>query len=96
MDRLKAQCEESLSNNLDIENAIDILILADLHSATQLKTSAIEFINTHTNDIMETAAWKNMISQNPNLVAEIFKAYVNQQTPSFGPIRKRFKGNISN
>jgi speckle-type POZ protein len=91
LDRLKAHCEESLSNNLDIENAIDTLILADLHSASQLKSSTIEFINAHANEIMETSAWKNMVSRNPNLIAEIFKAYVNQQIPSFSPIRKRLK-----
>ena len=45
LDRLKALCEEALCNNLDVENVSDTLILADLHSATQLKTTAIDFIN---------------------------------------------------
>ena len=38
-------CEESLCNNLSVENAADTLILADLHSAEQLKAISIEFIN---------------------------------------------------
>ena len=46
LDRLKALCEEALCNNLDIDNVADTLILADLHSAVQLKYQAIEFINT--------------------------------------------------
>jgi speckle-type POZ protein len=39
-------CEEALCTNLSIDNAAEILILADLHSADQLKAQAIDFINT--------------------------------------------------
>lgn len=45
LDRLKALCEEALCNNLDVDNAADTLILADVHSASQLKNQTIEFIN---------------------------------------------------
>lgn len=38
-------CEEALCNSLSVENVADILILADLHSAEQLKAQAIDFIN---------------------------------------------------
>lgn len=38
-------CEEALCSNLSVENVADILILADLHSAEQLKAQAIDFIN---------------------------------------------------
>jgi speckle-type POZ protein len=47
LERLKALCEEALCNNLDIENVADTLILADLHSAVQLKQQAIDFINKY-------------------------------------------------
>jgi speckle-type POZ protein len=46
LERLKVLCEESLSNSLDIDNVCETLILADLHTALQLKAQAIEFINT--------------------------------------------------
>lgn len=46
LERLKVMCEEALCTNLSIENAAEILILADLHSADQLKAQAIDFINT--------------------------------------------------
>lgn len=39
-------CEESLCSNLSVETAADVLILADMHSAHQLKANAIDFINT--------------------------------------------------
>ena len=41
--------------------------------------------------MIETQGWKNMISLHPHLVAETFKALVNQQSPTLGPARKRFK-----
>ena len=40
------QCEEALCNNLDVDNVCDTLILADLHSAWQLKAQSIDFINS--------------------------------------------------
>ena len=45
--RLKTMCEESLCNSLSVENAAETLILADLHSAEQLKAISIEFINRY-------------------------------------------------
>lgn len=47
LERLKVQCEEMLCTTIDRENVADTLILADLHSATQLRQQAIDFINTH-------------------------------------------------
>lgn len=39
-------CEEALCLSLSVETAADTLILADLHSADQLKAQTIDFINT--------------------------------------------------
>lgn len=47
LERLKVQCEETLCSTIDKDNVADILILADLHSATQLRQQCIDFINTH-------------------------------------------------
>lgn len=38
-------CEDALCTNLSVKNAAETLILADLHSAEQLKTQAVDFIN---------------------------------------------------
>lgn len=46
LERLKVMCEEALCSNLSVESAADVLILADMHSAQQLKAHAIDFINT--------------------------------------------------
>jgi len=92
LDRLKVMCEEALCNSLSVENVSEVLILADLHSAEQLKAQAIEFINNrHATDVMETPGWKQMVSSNPHLVAEAFKALATQQIPPMGPPRKKLK-----
>lgn len=39
-------CEEALCSNLAVDTAADVLILADMHSANQLKAHAIDYINT--------------------------------------------------
>lgn len=46
LEKLKVMCEEALCLNLSVETAADTLILADLHSADQLKAQTIEYINT--------------------------------------------------
>jgi len=45
LERLKVMCEESLCGNLSIDNVCEVLVLADLHSAEQLKTHALDFVN---------------------------------------------------
>lgn len=92
LERLKVMCEEALCNGLTVENVSEVLILADLHSAEQLKAQAIDFINTrHVTDVMETPGWKQMVNSNPHLIAEAFKALATQQIPPMGPPRKKLK-----
>jgi len=40
-------CEEALCSNLTVDNVCDVLILADMHSATQLKAQALDYINRY-------------------------------------------------
>jgi speckle-type POZ protein len=51
LERLKVMCEEALCSNLSIETAAEVLILADMHSANQLKAHAIDFINTYVSSL---------------------------------------------
>jgi len=93
LERLKVMCEEALCQGLSVENAADVLILADLHSADQLKAQAIDFINAHATDVMETCGWKAMVNSHPHLVAEQYRVLATQQVPPIGPPRKRIKQN---
>ncbi|KAK1336210.1 hypothetical protein QTO34_004014 [Cnephaeus nilssonii] len=60
LERLKVMCEEALSSHLSVENAAEMLTFADFHSADQLKTQAVDFINSHAEDVMETSGWQAM------------------------------------
>ena len=87
-------CEEALCSSLTVENVAEVLILADLHSACQLKTQAIDFINSHATEVMDTTGWKQMVLTQPSLVADAFRALATQQVvtlsitllPAFGEI----------
>lgn len=46
LDRLKLICEEALYKTLSADSVAEILALADLYNASQLKNQAIEFIST--------------------------------------------------
>ncbi|RXN12777.1 speckle-type POZ -like isoform X2 [Labeo rohita] len=91
LERLKVMCEDALCTSLSVENAAEILILADLHSADQLKTQAVDFINYHASDVMETSGWKSMVASHPHLVAEAYRSLASAQCPFLGPPRKRLK-----
>lgn len=90
LDRLKLICEEALYKTLSADSVAEILALADLYSAAQLKNQAIEFISTHATEVIETDGWNRMVRENPHLVAEVFKALAHQ-IPGVGPIRKKLK-----
>ncbi|CAF1549568.1 unnamed protein product, partial [Rotaria magnacalcarata] len=56
------------------DNVADILILADLHSAAQLRQQSIDFINTHPQDVLETIGFQLMIRTHPHLLADAYRA----------------------
>ncbi|XP_011863894.1 PREDICTED: speckle-type POZ protein A-like [Vollenhovia emeryi] len=71
--RLKALCEEVLYNTLTCENVADILILADLYCSDQLKSKALDFMNSCV-DVVHTEGFKSMINSHPHLFVEVFQA----------------------
>ena len=49
---LKRQCEENLCRTLTIDNCLDLLILADLHSTNILKPHVIKFVVENSREIV--------------------------------------------
>uniref|UniRef100_A0A8C2MKJ6 SPOP n=1 Tax=Cricetulus griseus TaxID=10029 RepID=A0A8C2MKJ6_CRIGR len=68
LERLKVLCEDVLRMDLSVENAAHTLFLADLHSAGQLKTKALDFITAHASEVSETSSWKKMVGSHPHLL----------------------------
>ena len=63
---LKSICETEIGSELNIESVCDVLILADMHSANNLKDTAIEFIKDNSYEVIKTNGWKRLQS-NTNL-----------------------------
>ncbi|KOB75502.1 Roadkill [Operophtera brumata] len=60
---LKSICEEVLHKRLTVENAIDTLLLAELHSANSLRQSTLEYIkNGRAVLVSKTESWANIQS----------------------------------
>merc|ERR1719347_1344589 len=71
---LKAQCELSLSQNIKIENVLDLLLLADLHRATTLKKKIFKYIVDNGREIMAQVDWRDKLELYPNIMADMLEA----------------------
>ena len=60
LDLLKWKCEDFLLQNLTIENGSELLMLADVHDAVNLKESAVEFIRKFPAEVKKTDGWKDL------------------------------------
>ena len=73
MDNLKSYCSRRISSTLDIDSAVEFLLLADLHQATYLKDKCIDFIVRRSDQVLATNGWQKLIkSGNSELLAELF------------------------
>ena len=70
---------------------MDILILADIHKATDLKSQAIQFLLKHREEVFATSDWKIKLKQHPTLVTEVLESTV--EVKECPPPRKRKRGN---
>ena len=68
LERLKVMCEEALCTGLTIDNVSDVLILADLHSAEQLKAQVqreITVLSSQEHSWQESTLAGNWVHQQP-------------------------------
>ncbi|XP_038196012.1 speckle-type POZ protein-like [Arvicola amphibius] len=91
LERLKVMCERALCMDLSVENAAHTLFLADLHSAVQLKTEALDFITAHASEVSETSSWKSLVDSSPHLLAELYGSLASAHGPCLEPPLKRLK-----
>ncbi|XP_057317899.1 speckle-type POZ protein B-like [Microplitis mediator] len=71
--KLKSLCEESLSKSASIDNAIKLMILADLHNANQLFERVLELIIKNIEDVIETPEYKILETSQPLLLSKLIK-----------------------
>jgi len=71
--RLKAMCENKLLESICCENAAFILLQADQHDASVLKSKALKYIVAHFETISKTEGFEEMARTNVELVFEILR-----------------------
>ncbi|XP_065205301.1 speckle-type POZ protein B-like isoform X12 [Planococcus citri] len=72
--RLKIMCAKKLIEGLSVENATNVLILADMHHHEDLNRKTIKFIVANFAQVLNTVGWRNIILSNPQLVTEVCQA----------------------
>merc|ERR1711978_309987 len=78
MGYLKRQCEENLCRTLTIDNCLDLLILADLHSTNILKPHVIKFVVENSREIVTQDKWKEKLVRYPDIFADVFTELASQ------------------
>lgn len=73
VDDLKTTCEENVSKNMTVNDAAEILVLADLLSLKNLKKRAIDFIIFNKSKVIETDAYREMVKTHFYLIEEMFR-----------------------
>ncbi|XP_065215176.1 speckle-type POZ protein-like [Planococcus citri] len=71
LDRLKMICADALLQKLSVENATDLLILANDFDIKELKSEVIRFIAEKYGQISNEEAWRQAIRDNPHLIIQI-------------------------
>uniref|UniRef100_A0A0N5C047 Speckle-type POZ protein-like (inferred by orthology to a human protein) n=1 Tax=Strongyloides papillosus TaxID=174720 RepID=A0A0N5C047_STREA len=75
--RLKAISEQSLCNNLAIENVCERFALSEKYSIESLKKCCIELILENVRWLTKTKEWKQFVLVHPSLVESLFLKAIN-------------------
>ncbi len=73
MDALKDICEDYLVSVLAADTVAGLLLLADLHTAADLRLKCINFIVRQPEAVMATEGWKKIRFVRPELGMELFQ-----------------------
>jgi len=87
---LKEFCERQLARNLDFDNLMETLIIADRHNCKLLKEKAMNVLSVHSYQLLDVPDWKLQLSSNPGLIAEVLEKLITSSPPVK---RRRFSYN---
>ena len=88
LDLLKTECEVSLARNVTLANCGELLILAHLHSANNLKKIFLDFVRCHSSEVAVTSNWQKLLTfAHPQLLRDISMAMMTtSQVPTAPPL----------
>jgi len=94
---LKTACEVSLAKSITLSNCLELVVLADTHSATSLKTSSLSFIVSNLKKIVSLSSWQLQLESHPHIMAQIIQsmATMPQTTHTRGPPSKKRKKELT-
>ncbi|CAL1293286.1 unnamed protein product [Larinioides sclopetarius] len=72
---LKQKCASFLKHNLQTSNCCDLLLLADMHNDSDLKTFVLDHIIIQNQQIFLSPEWEIFIKDHINLAAEAYSMY---------------------
>ena len=70
---LKKLCEESLCVNIKVGNVLDMMELADLHTASNLRATALKLIGENAKEVASQQEWRERM---PDVMADIIDAMI--------------------
>ena len=78
LEGLKIKCEEALIKALTSQTVVDILLMADMHNAQELRKSCMLFIAKNIIDVMKSSAWteEKLKNTNRDLLMEVLEHIV--------------------
>lgn len=92
LQELKSACEALLGQSTNLDNCVDHIVLADTHSAVDLKRSSLTYIVSNLNKIVKMPNWQTQLSDHPQIMAQIIQSVANQSSgcsTSCPPSKKR-------
>ncbi|XP_065209115.1 speckle-type POZ protein B-like [Planococcus citri] len=78
LDELKNMCEQVMFNKLSLENAAEILMLADMHRAEELKAQTLQFIKRRSfsfKDFKNSDVWNVLTASRPQLMKDMLALF---------------------
>ncbi|KAI9563144.1 hypothetical protein GHT06_010601 [Daphnia sinensis] len=67
VDDLKTECVRFLLSCIKLENAINLMAWAHIHSIDSLKEAALDFVGSHGKEICQQEGWERLIKSYPDL-----------------------------
>jgi len=68
---LKFKCEQFIIKHVTAENCVEMLVLADLHNAMNLKKMTEKLFYSRHTELRKTEAWKTLKSLHPDLAFDV-------------------------
>jgi len=75
---LKTMCETALCDTITQDNVLDLLVLADLHGASTVRSLSLKFIVDNGKEIVAQVGWRDKLKAYPEIMADMFEAMTRQ------------------